>query len=113
MLGVIDDDSDVGSHGLSRQSSILSNWEDRVVSGDEDGGSLSRGKALSSPSQAAKDSEFNFHDISKAIPENIRHHNTVSRVGGHDEKVFHFNDNEPGNSPFINVIKSPPLFKEF
>jgi len=104
MLGVIDDDSDVGSRGYSRQSSILSNWEDRVVSGDEDGGSLSRGKTLSSPSQAAKDSEFNFHDISKAIPENIRHQTTVSRVGGHDEKVFHFNDNEPGDSPFINGI---------
>ena len=104
MLGVIEDDSDVGSRCYSRQSSILSNWEDRINSGDEEGGSLSRGKALSSPSQAAKDSEFNFHDISKAIPENIRHHNTVTRVTGQDEKVFHFNDNEPGDSPFINGI---------
>ena len=106
MLGVIEDDSDVGSRCYSRQSSILSNWEDRIVSGDEEGGSSGRDKALSSQSQAAKDSEFNFHDISKAIPENFRHHNTVSRVGGQDEKVFHFNDNEPGDSPFINGIVS-------
>ena len=74
------------------------------MSGDEEGGSLSRGVTLPSASQAAKDAEFHFHDISKAIPDNIRHQNAISRVGGQDEKVFHFNDNEPGDSPFINGI---------
>ena len=107
MLGVIDGDSDAGSRCYSRQSSVVSQWEDRIMSGDEEGASLSRGITLPSASQIAKDAkdaEFNFHDISKAIPDNIRHQSAISRVGVQDEKVFQFNDNEPGDSPFINGI---------
>ena len=78
MLGVIDGDSDAGSRGCSHQSSVFSQWEDRIMSGDEEGGSLSRGVTLPSVSQAAKDAEFHFHDISKAIPDNMRHQNAIS-----------------------------------
>ena len=110
MLGVIEDESDVGSRCYSRQSSVVSQWEDRIMSGDEDGGSISRTSASSPTTQASqtvKDLEFNFHDISKAIPENIRHQkqlNTESRAEDLDEKVFHFNDNDYGDSSFINGL---------
>ena len=110
MLGVVEDDSDVGSRCYSRQSSVVSQWEDRVVSGDEDGGPESKRAALFPLTQTAKEAGFNFHDMSKAIPENIRHQphiNPVWRAGQQqDEKVFHFIGNEPGDSPFISDIVS-------
>jgi hypothetical protein len=48
--------------------------------------------------------------MSKAIPENVRHQTHLTPVSRarqqQDEKVFHFIDNEPGDSPFISGIVS-------
>ena len=96
MLGMIEDESDGGCY--SQQSSVVSQWEDRIVGGDE---GVATTEVLN---QTAKTEEFNFHDMSKEIPENLRMQPTnaspkmVEKV---PDRVFNFSENE--DSPFMHV----------
>jgi hypothetical protein len=110
MLGLVGDESDQGSLCYSRQSSIVSQWDMR--SGDEDVVSGSKGFShTESLLESNEDDRFNFHDMSKAIPENLKQQTnssafpkTVSKSHQAD-KVFHFTtDNEPGDLPYKNGL---------
>ena len=72
MLGLVGEESDQGSLCYSRQSSVVSQWEERILSGDEDGGSGMKSFDHTASKLGPKENEFNFHDMSKAIPEHLR-----------------------------------------
>ena len=60
-------------------------------------------------SGVSKQEEFNFHDMSKEIPDNKLRHQTnpspkmIDKVQQLD-RVFNFSENEVGDSPFMNGI---------
>ena len=109
MHGIVGYESDA-SRCYSQQSSVVSQWEDRILSGDEEVGPEGSGKNHSTELETSKDERFNFHDMSKAIPErqpnlSPSHHKAAGKADPVD-KVFHFSDTtlEPGESPFLNEV---------
>ena len=112
MLGIVEDESDLegGSRCFSQQSSVVSQWEDRVLSGDEDTASAKKSFNNVTVKQDSKEEDgFNFHDMSKAIPENVRQPNPNWSPGMVNqaplvENTYILGHNGRGDSPLINEL---------
>ena len=62
MLGIVGDESDQGSLCYSRQSSVVSQWEERILSGDEDVVSGSKGVGHAESLVESNEDGFNFEN---------------------------------------------------
>ena len=123
MLGMVGDDIDHeegGSQRYSQQSSVVSQWEDRIMSGDEDGEmegdkrteSLDQNKT-DPPPASMEGEQYHFHDMSKDIPDNLKTNlshspKIIRKVQGTNDK-----DHENGESAFAPGTLQPAFMQTF